>query len=719
MTLSFVHPALAWGLLAALAPIAVHLLFRRRPKPTPFPAIDFILRARRETERRLRLKRILLFTARTLLLAAVAAALARPRLQRPQEAAAAARGPSAVAIVLDASASMTYELHGRTLFERARADALAALDELGAGEPASAVVCGGLEAPSAPGPAFDRSAVRRVLSQAEPTLAHSDMSACVAAAARGLSESGTGALLGKRIVVATDLTAAAWRLDVAAPMVQTPQGPVRPEVTLVDAARGEALPNVALTDLAADPDPAVGPRGFRITATVASSGRAEPGSTGGTASDLELQLRPGPPQAPVAIRAFAQVPAGGAAKKALAFRFPAGGPAALSVTLPHDALELDDARVLTVNVPREVKALVVNGAPSVVKYRDAAFFVEAALSSPASPVKPTVVDAESLEKVLFADFDVVFLLDVRSLGAKAKELTEFVERGGGLFLAMGDEVDPERYDSELAALLPRPLHLVKTAAERGAPGVAPEPARFADIDWSHPALQVFTGEAREGFEGVRIWKYMLLKPAEKKAPAERVIASYDDGAPALVEARRGQGRVVLYTSTVDREWSDWTIRTSFLPAVQRLAAWLAGGLDARRDAPSLVGAPRAITVGDGQRLVAVLGPDGRERAAASLPRAEEGGAPSVVPDRPGLWSVKVEERGQVRLDPRLAFAALPDPRESDTTRLDPVELTAYFGGATHARLASSENAGDREIPLWSLLLALGLAAFLAEGLLLA
>jgi hypothetical protein len=725
--LSFIHPALAWGLLAALAPVAVHLFFRRRPRPTPFPAIDFILRARRETERRLRLKRILLFAARTLLLAAVAAALARPRLERPQEAAAAARGPSAVAIVLDASASMTYRLHGHALFETARADALEALDGLGADEPASAVVCGGLEAPAAPAPTFDRAAVRRALARAEPTLAHSDMSACVAAAARGLSESTTGALLGKRIVVATDLAASAWRLDVPAPMVQTPQGKVRPEVTLLDAARGEALPNVALTELAAEPDPAVGPRGFRVTATVASFGRPPSGSKGESASDVELQLRAGPPHAPVAIRAFAQVPPGGAAKKALAFSFPAGGPAALSVTLAHDALEMDDARVLTVNVPREVKALVVNGAPSVVKYRDAAFFVEAALSSPASPVKATVVDAESLEKVRLADFDVVLLLDVRSLGAKAKELVEFVERGGGLFVAMGDEVDPERYDSELGALLPRPLHLVKTAAEPPSPSLPPPgggikgggPARFADIDWTHPALQVFTGEAREGFEGVRIWKYMLLKPVEKKAPGERVIASYDDGAPALVEARRGQGRVILYTSTVDREWSDWTIRTSFLPAVQRLAAWLAGGLDARRDAPSLVGAPRAIGAGDGQRLVAVVGPDGRERAAASLPRAAEGGAPIVVPDRPGLWSVKVEERGQVRLAPKLAFAALPDARESDTTRLDPVELTAYFGGATHARVSSSERAGGREVPLWSLLLALGLAAFLAEGLLLA
>ena len=56
MNVGFANPALLWGLLAAAIPIAIHLFFRRRPRPTPFPAIDFILRARRETERRLRLK---------------------------------------------------------------------------------------------------------------------------------------------------------------------------------------------------------------------------------------------------------------------------------------------------------------------------------------------------------------------------------------------------------------------------------------------------------------------------------------------------------------------------------------------------------------------------------------------------------------------------------------------------------------------------------------
>ena len=714
MGLSFLHPALLWGLLAAAVPLVIHLFFRRRPKPKPFPAIDFILRARRETERRLRLKKLLLFAARTLLVAAVAAALARPRLERPEEASAAvARGPAAVALVLDASGSMRYRLPGGMLFERARSDLLAALDGLSGEEPATALVCGGPAAPAAPPPSFDKAAVRRALREAEPSYGHADLSACVAAAVRALAESDTGAGLSKRLVVATDLAASAWRLDAPPPMVQGKGGAERPEVTLLDAARGAALPNLAVSALAAEPDPSVGPRGYRVTATLTSYGGA--GST-----DLELQLHAGPPSAPVAIRSYAQVDPGGAVKKTLAYRFAQGGPAAISVSAPADALDLDDARVVTVAVPRDVKALVVNGVPSPVRYRDEAFFVEAALSSAASPVRPTVVDAESLGKARFADYDVVFLLNVRALGPKAAELREFVERGGGLFIAMGDEVDPDRYDQELAALLPRPLHVVKTAAERGAPGAAARTARFADIDWSHPALQVFSGLAREGFEGVRTWRYMLLKPVEKKADArDRVLVSYDDGAPALVEARRGQGRVLLYTSTVDRSWSDWTIRTSFLPFVQRIAAWLSGGLEERRDAASVVNAPRTVAVGDGQRLVAVLDPDGREQPASALRSETPGGPVSFVPERPGLWQVKVEERGQTRLDPRLAFGVLPDPRESDTARLDPQELTAYFGGAGHARLAQEGVQGPRQIPLWSILLALGLLAFLGEGLLLA
>ena len=716
MNVGFLNPALVWGLAAAALPLVIHLLFRRRPRPTPFPALEFLLQARRENQRRLRLRKVLLFLARTLVLAAVALAIARPEARRPEAAAAAPRGPAATAIVLDASASMTYRLGGRPLFERARADALEALASLSSEEPATAVVCAGEGSPRAEPPSFDKAAVRQLLAEARPTFLHADLSACTAAAARALSESASGALLSQRLVVATDLTASAWRLDAPAPLVQTPRGPVRPEVTLLDAARGGPLPDAGIADVSAEPDPAVGPRGFRVTVTLFNRGPE-------AAQDLPVTLRTGfAPGGPVALRAFATVPAGGVARKSLALSFPSGGPTALQASIPEDALPYDDARSVALAVPREARALVVNGAASPVKYKDEAFFVEAALASPASPVRPTVADAESLGKVRFDSFDVVMLLNVRSLGARAAELRSFVEKGGGLFIALGDQVDPDLYDAELEGLLPRPLHLVKTAAEKGTPGAAERAARFATVDYAHPALSVFAGAAREGLEGTRTWRYMLLKPAPgegrgRRGPSDRVLMAFDDGAPALVEARRGRGRVLLFTSTVDRGWSDWTIRTSFLPAVQRFAAWLAGALEERHDAPTRVGAPHPLPLGDGQRAVALLGPDGRERPL----RAGPGGEPAAaVPDRPGLWQVKVEEGGQERLDPRLAFAALPDPRECDTTRLDTRELTAWFGGSSHARLADAgAPPSDRSTPLWSILLAAAVALFLAEGLLLA
>lgn len=722
MSLGFANPLLLWGLLAAAIPIAIHLFFRRRPRPTPFPAIDFILRARRETERRLRLKRILLFAARTLLLAAVALAIARPLLEEPGAAVAAVpAGPAATAIVLDASGSMRYRLGGRALFERARADALGALAALSAEEPATAVVCGAAP-PTAEAPSFDTAALRRTFERAEAEAGHADLGACVAAAARALSGPEVAGALGRRVVVATDLAASAWRLDTPPPAVETPAGRVRPDVTILDAARGAPLPNAAVLGLEVEPDPAAGPRGYRLTAQVGNYGR-EP------LADAPLSLVVGTgKEAKTAIRAFANVPPGGVTRKQLSYAFPAGGPAVIRVALPEDALHEDDALALSLVVPREVRALVVDGAPSSVRYRDEAYFVESALASPASPVRPTLVDAEAFRDMDLARFDVVFLLNVRSTGPKTDDLVRFVERGGGLFLAVGDQVDPEAWTRELARLLPVPLHVVKTASERSATGA--RAARFADLDLDHPALSVFTGEAREGLLGVRTYRWMLAKPpassrgsAREGAGSPAVLATFDDGSPALVEGRVGKGRVLLFTSSADRDWTDWPIRTSYLPAMQRFAGWLGGGLDDRREPPVSLGGSRAIRLEEGETLVALVGPDGRERRAAELERAElreeERGVYRFSPAEPGLWQVKVRVSGAERLEPRLAFGVAPDARESDTRRLEPSELGAWFGGTSRVTVdGEARSARGHELPLWSLLLLLGVAAFFLEGVLL-
>ena len=716
MSLVLGNPLLLWGLAAAAIPLAIHLFFRRRPRPTPFPAIDLVLRARRENEHRLRLRKLLLFAARTLLLAAIAAAVLRPRLERPGQAAAAVpTGPRATAIVLDASGSMRYRLDGKPLIERARSDALGALADLTPDEPATVVVCGG-EPPRAEPPGFDRSSVRRLVEGAAASAGFADLTACVAEAARALgAATGPSSGLGRRIVVATDLAASAWRLDAPPPMVEGPLGPALPEVQVLDAARGASLPNSAVAGVAVDPDPSAGPRGYRVTVQLAGQGEAR------KEVPLTLSLGAGK-DARTVIRSFVDLPASGGAKKSLALSFPAGGPAVVRVALPPDGLAEDDARAIPVLVPREVRALVVDGAPSPVRLRDEATFVEQALSSPSSPVHPRVVDAEAFPGEDLSQVDVVFLLNVRSVGPRSEDLRRFVEAGGGLFVSVGDQVDVDAWAKEMGALLPMALNVEKTAAERGAPGAETRAARFSDVDLAHPALSVFSGDAREGLMGVRTFRYLTVKPPGR-GPAGHVIARFDDGAPALVEARRGRGRVLLFTSTADRDWTDWPIRTSFLPAMQRFAGFLTGGLEERREAPLLVGERRVLQAEEGEVISALVAPDGGELRGRALERATErpgDGTLGFRPDRPGLWQVEVTgANGQRRLEPRLAFAAAFDPRESDTRRLDPEELTAHLGGESHAKVeggAGTAGAG-KQVPLWTVLLALGLAAFFLEGLL--
>ena len=77
---------------------------------------------------------------------------------------------------------------------------------------------------------------------------------------------------------------------------------------------------------------------------------------------------------------------GGQAKVPLVVRFPQGGTVVGQVSLAPDSLAEDDKRAFVLPVPRALKALVVNGAPHATRYRDEAFFVDAALTAPASAI---------------------------------------------------------------------------------------------------------------------------------------------------------------------------------------------------------------------------------------------------------------------------------------------------------------------------------------------
>jgi hypothetical protein len=689
-----------WGTLAALIPLLVHLFDRRRPRPHPFAAISFVLRSQKRTASRLKLRRLILYLLRTLILLAVPIALARPVLESQAVAARAARGPAATAIILDTSLSMRFAGGGTQLFERAREEARDALKDLLPEEPATLLLCGARAEPP-PSPGFDRGRLRTSIDEAKPGYLGADVTRCMELAARALEESPIAA---KRLVVISDMTANAFRLDAPPPQVKGPNGEVvRPEVVLRDAASGrKVLPNRAVVDLRVEPASQAGPRAYQITFTVRNFS-PDP------AKDVEAALKV---DGRVVAKGFLDLAADGTGQKALTYRFEQGGTFFGEVQLQPDGLEEDDRRPFAVTVPRELRALVVNGEPSSVRYRDEAFFVSAALDAPGSPVQQSVRDVEAAFRERFEDYEVILLLNVPApSGEDARRLQEFVQKGGGLFISMGDRVDPDAYNKALGELLPRPLRLIKTAASREEPDGESKAARLLEIQQDHPVLAPFTGRAREGLMSSRFYRYMLLEPDASRArgPSE-VLATYDDGAPAIAIARRGKGRVLLLTSTVDRDWSDFAIRTSFLPLLQRFLSYLTGGLEEREELRAQVGDTVTLRPLDDRRPQVLKSPGGAE---VDLHRNEDGTYSAGPLQEPGMH-LALDEKGQPI--PALSFAAQLDPSESNLQRLDLDTLASRFGEET---VQTSGRAGEKpSVPVWTWLFVLAVAAFFFEGVLL-
>jgi hypothetical protein len=692
---TFANPWLLLGTLAALIPLLVHLFDRRRPRQVPFAALSFVLRSQRRTASRLRLKRLLLYALRTLLLLAIPIALARPEFTSGRTV-GAGHGLAATAVVLDTSLAMRWR-DGSTLFEAGRDQAKAALRDLSPEEPATFLACTRTPAPVAP-PGFERTRLLSAVDDVKPGYEPGDLNRCLDAAAHALDDS---VLPNRRIVVVSAFTQSELHLEAKPPTSAGLQGQrLKPEIVLRDVSKGQTLDNRAIIDAHAEPAPQVGPRAWQFTFTVRNYSKTP-------AKDVELRLEV---NGEMVAKGFVDLAAEGTAQKTLAFRFTHGGPALVTGVLAGDALVEDDARSMVVSVPRELTALVVNGAPNPQKYRDEAFFFDSALSATGSPVRAVVRDADAAWREQLSAYDVVLLLNVEAPSAEqARALEAFVENGGGLFFSVGDHVDPDAWNAVAAGLLPRKLRVVKTAVEPGAPDAPSRAARLQNVSLEHPVFAPFTGRAREGLLSTRFFRYALFE-GDSPGVVSEVLATMDDGAPVFFAARRGKGRVLVYASTVDRDWSDLPIRTAFLPLAQRIAAWLTGTLDEREEVRARVGATVTLQPDPGVSLAFARSPGGVDVPLTPVPQSTAvTGGPLPEPGR----YVVTDAKGQAI--EALSFAATLDPAASDLSRHEPEALTAWFG---EDAVKTSGPSSERHTPVWTWLLVVAVLAFFFEGVLL-
>jgi hypothetical protein len=411
--------------------------------------------------------------------------------------------------------------------------------------------------------------------------------------------------------------------------------------------------------------------------------------------------------------------------KTVSMFVPLQRPGALRVSahLGADPLELDNARYAVAEVRERVSVLCADGDPSGEPFEGAADFVVAALSTGEfDPGEESLavrsVPWLALPSENIADHDVVILVDVPDVPEAQVEALHDLVRGGGLIVFVGDNTKPHAWNEKMRvgreSLLPADLvevvrdDVLEPASGRR--GLTPLDPTFRQ----HPLCLALRSLPLDLVSETRFRRHMSVRAHPE---AEAVLKLAGKGDPLLLEKRVGRGRVLLFTSTADRDWNNIVINPVFPILLQQSVAYLTR---AQHERPLMVGQPIVVHVpGSGEQAeVTFEGPGGEAHPRPTSRRHDGAVAVLARAGEPGFYRATHDVRA-----PAIPVAVNVETAESDVRGLTEEELEATARElalrvvAPGASVVAAIREGRTGRELWSLLLFVGVLAVVAEALL--
>lgn len=699
----FLAPWFLLGLTAAAIPLLLHLRRSRQTRPIPFSCTRFFDEQFLRAARRARIQDLLLMLLRVALLALLALALAQPLIRSGGLADWLGGGAAnQVVFVLDDSASMQrLDPEGQPLLHRARIRANAILDQLqpSRGDRATVLLssrANTADAALVPTLTDDLALLRRLLDQVEPTETSGGIVAAIEQAQRSLAATSGGG----RIVVVSDLQASTLsKLPAADPRVTTlfvacdaaQAGPANVSVDAVQTGAARPMVGVPMTvrALLTNHGPLIQSR--RVELIVDDE----------VVATRAVELPPGRGQVVRFVHRFAE-PGWHAGRVAIAVDANAG----------RDPLSADDQRHFAVRVEQALSVLAINGAPSSVKHLDELFFLDAALRVgryDESGIALTATTPEQVTPQRLAQHPVVVLANVAALPEPALQAIEqYVQNGGGLLITAGDRVDPDAYAAWTSSARPAGGLLPATFGAVAEHDQATPQA----IDETHPAMATTDAVGRAGLLQTPIRRSLRAHPREGAS----VLLQLNPDAPLLIERPYGAGRVMLWLSTIDRDWTEMPVQPAYLPFVYRLLTYLAqprldrGAFSITGDAIEIPASlwnsgPLSVRGPGNTSLMPVVSPEDR----VLLRDAYHSGVYRITDPRRGADDAVV-----------IAWAANIDPQESILKALDRDSLSARMPtSASWGLVADGDDpaggvASRNSAAMWDALLVLALIVAATE-----
>ena len=651
--MTLLAPLFFAGLLAIGLPLWLHRLSAENPNRQRFSSLMLLEAGEPRRVLAKTLQYLLLLALRIAVLALLVLAFVQPTLWRPPAAAASGSARLHI-IVLDTSASMA----AGDRWDRAL-DAAGDIVDAHEREDRAELIAAGRVVEVVTAPTLDRAAVRQSFATVEPGVFPLDFGQLM----RALD----GIVGGAELPVVLHLVTDAQERGLPMRFGElAPRGAVELAIHAIAGSEG----NVAIETLAGsalDGSLTATLRSFDASMRVKTV-RLE--QNGALVEEQTVELAPG---------ARADVSFG-------ALTLAAGSNRVRVSLAPGDDLPFDDTRILALRRPEPRPVLLVAGD---LRAQDA-FFVDAAMTSLAAlALKPSTIAADKLADATLDDYEFVVVTDAGALDdTESAALTDYVESGGAVLLGLG----------------PRSSSLADVPVTRqalGGPGLRADSETYTSIgalDASHPALR--------GLETLRAAKFFRYTPVAPD-PADAVVMSLETGAPLLLERAVGDGRVLVFTSSLDREWNDLAVQPVFVPFIAGLSDHLLGGAGFASEAE--LGSTLAL------RAMGLQG--GQIFDPAGEPALGLGGTDDVLLDDLGFYELVGGGRNEI-------VAVNFDVRESNLVPVDAATLERWRAlgqpGAAVPTATAAASAGET-VPtplgywiLFLVLLALGVESWVGN-----
>ncbi|QDU88733.1 hypothetical protein Pla175_21150 [Pirellulimonas nuda] len=639
------------GVPLALAPVVIHFFNPRRERQVAWAAMELLVESQRRNQLWIEVRGLVLLALRVLAVLAAALMLGRPRFNggvvdwiNPQQ--------STHLVVVDDSYSMSDRGLDPSVWRRAL-DGVRALDaRVGQQSGGRLVVLRASEVLEAPtdAPLLGGAAATAEAARLEGTAA-GETNVGLAPVFDRLYGELAGREAGPPVFLyaLTDLRSQNIAGDGA---LQDSVKRVSPEVAAIRIVRcaEDASSNLTLSDVSPLPGPRAAGVEIPIRIRVQNHGPS-------AVADVQVRLFCDGGSLPAV--QIGSAPAGGTGSAETSVRFAEPGVHRVLAELDGDAVASDNRRWLPLVLPSQQTVLVVDASLDGAGSRAIRTAID-----PGQGVRTgwraVLIYPGELSDALEREPPVcVVLADVPKLPPVAVEqVLRFVEKGGGLMLAVGPSIDRAFYNEWFFAGAESPL----LALSVGRPSQMPpgKPAGVGDLSAvAHPVVRAFTGDLAPLSKSIAVSFAHSLELEEESAV--RIVASLWDGRPALCLGSYGEGRVACLAThpSADVGWSSMSASPLFPIFMQDTVGYLCQ--------PAMEPSLRTLGFGAGD---------------SPPSRLTAGGAPLIADDSSAIGSQLGVFRDTAA--GAAAFAVNVDPREGDLA-LPPaaeVEAIAAVDGVT-------------------------------------